>query len=138
MNEQRRGMVILLQGGDPEISGALAEGVMRGRGCPIDLAPLGHFPPAVGKHGEARPLESDQIEVVQAEIDRQHIVASLVRVAVGNDKTAEDYGHLVTKARGDYGRYSRPPGPARRVLRRLLGVYGLAVYVVSGLARGWR
>lgn len=78
---------------------------------------------------QALPLE--QIEVVEAEIDRQKIMSSLLRVAVNNNKTAEDYRNMTTKARGDYGRYYGQPGPVRRFGRRLLGVYGLLVYAVS-------
>ena len=76
-------------------------------------------------------MEPEEIEVVEAEIDRQRISRDLLRVAVNNDKTAEDYRQMVTKARGDYGRYYRHPGPVRRFGQRLMGLYGLLVYAVS-------
>ena len=105
----RRAAVILIQRGDPEISGAIAEGMLA-----------------------ARQLPREQVEIVEAEIGRQHIVASLVRVAVGNDKTPEDYSLMMTKVRGDCARYSRAPGPIGRALRRLLGWYGLLCWAVAG------
>lgn len=80
----------------------------------------------------AMRLPREQVEIVEAEIDRQHIVASLVRVAVGNDKTPEDYSLMMTKVRGDCARYNRAPGPIGRALRRLLGWYGLLCWAVAG------
>ena len=109
MSETRRGAVIMIRRGDPEISGAIAEGMLA-----------------------ARQLPREQVEIVEAEIDRQHIVASLVRVAVGNDRTPEDYSLMVTKVRGDCARYTRAPGPVGRALRRLLGWYGLLCWAVAG------
>lgn len=111
MNEPRRGTVVLLHSGDAEITGAIAQGMLEARA--------------------ARPLPPEQIEVVKAEVDRQKIMLSLLRVAVNNDKTAEDYRQMVTKARGDYGRYYRHPGPVRRFGQKLMGLYGLVVYAVS-------
>lgn len=73
---------------------------------------------------------------MEAEIDRQKILADLVRVATGNTKTPEDYQIMVTKARGDYQRLTRPAGPIRRFARRALGLYGLVVYSVATMGRG--
>ena len=75
-------------------------------------------------------MTGEQIEVVEAEIDRQKIMADLLRVATGNTNTAEDYRLMVTKVRGDCARYARPIGPVRKVARLLLGVYGLIVYAL--------
>lgn len=111
MNETRRGAVILI--GDSQIAGAIAEGMFAGR----------------ARRPEALPAE--QIEVVEAEIDRQRIQMALLRVAVGNHKSAEDYAALVTKARGDYGQTRRPPGTARKVGKKLLGLYGLLCYTLA-------
>ena len=105
--------MILLQSGDPEISGALAGGILAARAR------------------RAGALPSEQIEVVEAEIDRQRIQTALLRVAVGNHKSAEDYAALVTKARGDYGQTRRPPGTARKVGKKLLGLYGLLCYTLA-------
>lgn len=73
----------------------------------------------------------EQIEVVEAEIDRQHIQRSLVRVAVGNTRTAEDYRLLAAKARGDYG-YTRPRG---RLYGAVWGLIGALVLAVDGWYR---
>ena len=135
MCERRYGRVILLQSSDAEISGAIARGMLEARGDDTSSGAPRHLP-LKGKALEGETLEPEQIEVVEAEIDRQRIVASLVRVAVGNDRTAEDYSVMVTRVRGLYGRYSRPPGPLRRALRRLLGVSGLLVCAVSAAYQG--
>lgn len=113
MNEPKRGTVIMIQRGDPEITGAIVEGIAAARGT------------------TAAALTGEQIEVVEAEIDRQKILADLVRVATGNTNTPEDYQMLITKARGDYQRLTRPAGPLRRLARRMLGLYGLIVYSVA-------
>ena len=135
----RRAAVILIQRGDPEISGAIAEGMLAARARVTAAAgtssvSAGALPPSPPGEGfwKAKPLKPEQIEVVEAEIDRQHIVASLVRVAVGNDRTPEDYSLMVTKVRGDCARYTRAPGPVGRALRRLLGWYGLLCWAVAG------
>lgn len=100
-----RGVVLKLYG-NPEIAGAIADGM-------------------------ARALPAEQIEVVQAEIDRQHIQRALVRVAVGNTRTAEDYRLLAAKARGDYG-YTRPRG---RLYGAVWGLIGALVLAVDGWYR---
>ncbi|MBO7670945.1 MAG: hypothetical protein J6S60_10190 [Oscillospiraceae bacterium] len=107
-DKARRGAVILIQRGDPEIAAALAGGLLAAR---------------------ARPLDREQAKVVEAEIDRQRIQAAL-RVAVGNAKGTEDYRCMMTKARYDY---ASPAGmsPLRRLGRGLLAVYGLVCYVVA-------
>lgn len=114
----KRGTVMLIRRGDPEITGAIMEGIAAARGTT----------PAA--------LTGEQIEVVEAEIDRQKILADLVRVATGNRNTPEDYEILITKARGDYQRLTRPAGPLRRFARRALGLYGLVVYSVATMGRG--
>lgn len=47
-------------------------------------------------------LPPDAVEIVQAEIDRQHIQRSLLRVAVNNTKSTDDYNCLITKARYEH------------------------------------
>ena len=108
MSAARRGTVVLMQSGDREITGAIAEGMLA-----------------------ARELTAEQIGVVEAEIDRQHVEASLLRVAVNNFKTPEDYRLMTIKLRGDCARYFRPPGTLRRLGRRILGLYGLLVYALA-------
>lgn len=101
--------LVIVKAGDPRISDAVESGIRTGR--------------------EER-LTPEQFEVVSAEIDRQHI-ARLVRVAVGNDKTPEDYASMVTKARGDYGTPARPG----RVGRWLLQGYALVVLALAAAYR---
>lgn len=172
MSENRRGTVIMIQRGDPQIAGAIAEGMLAARATAAagtSSAPFGGTFPR-GEGSGTKQLPSEQIEVVisalkelraqapalqgpdapdtrgqgseascagrgaYAEIDRQHI-ARLVRVAVGNDYTAEDYQCMITKARHDYGKYYREPGPLRRIGDALLGVYAL---LVCGVRRAYR
>lgn len=173
MSETRRGMVMVIRRGDPEIAAAIEAGIMEARGTTGDTssAPFGGtfqrayrprlaenspqdcFPgarrPSRGRllegRGTAEPrgrllegggqLSREEIEVVSAEIDRQKILADLVRVAVNNTNTPEDYQIMTVKARGDYGKYSRPAGPLRRLARKLLGVYGLTVLAVAAAYR---
>ena len=118
----RRGVALIGQGGtvrlgDPELSQAITNGVMAARLLPV-----------------AAPAP-EQVEVVQAEMDRQNIERLLLRVAVGNDKTAEDYRLLTAKARADYSDEWRIPEGLRKVGRALLGLYGLIVYIVAGAYR---
>lgn len=136
MSEIRRGAVVLIQRGDPQIAGAIAEGMLAARATAAagtSSAPFGGTFPR-GEGSGTKQLPPEQIEVVKAEIDRQHI-ARLVRVAVGNDYTAEDYQCMIIKARHDYGKYYRQPGPLRRIGDALLGVYAL---LVCGVRRAYR
>ena len=112
MTQNRRATVLLIQRGDPAAIGeAQAGGMLAAR---------------------TRPLEREQAKVVEAEIDRQRIQRGLLRVAVGNDKSAEDYETMLTKARGDYQTVEAPATPVRRLFRGLLGVYGLICYIIAG------
>ena len=104
----RRGVVIKMFG-DREIGAAIADGI-------------------------AKALPSEQIEVVEAEIDRQRIQRALVRVAVGNSRTAQDYAMLAIKARGDYGE-ARPHG---RLYGAVWGLIGAVVLAVDGWYRYFR
>ena len=103
MSDIKRGAVVLIQAGDPEISGAIAEGIMQARATAQDAGVL---------TGERR---------------RQ--VARLVKVAVGNTLTAEDYMILRAAAEQDYAEHVR--GPLARLLDRAIDIYGLFVYAVS-------
>lgn len=96
----QKGTVIKMYG-DPDISGAIADGMVEA-------------------------LQKEQVEVVQSEIDRQHIQRALLRVAVGNNKTAQDYACMAAKARGDYG-YTRQHG---RLYEAILGMWGLLWIVI--------
>ena len=72
----KRGVVIKLYG-DRQIAGAISDGM-------------------------ARALPQEQVEIVEAEIDRQNIQRSLLRVAVNNTKTPDDYNCMTAKAQWDY------------------------------------
>ena len=137
----RRATVLLLQHGDPEISGAIAEGMLAARartaaaGTSSAPASRATFPKGEGfwepsRASEGKTLTHEQIEVVQAEIDRQHIVRSLVRVAVNNTKTAEDYDNMTTKARGMYATPARS-GALWRLLDHLFTGYALLCYAIG-------
>lgn len=112
-----RGVVIKMYG-DKDITTAIADGMVL---------------PA------AEPLDRDKRETVEAEIDRQRIVQSLVRVAVGNQTTPDEYRAMMVRERYRRQRYERPAGIARRVADGLLvawamvwmAIYGAAEYLSS-------
>ena len=108
----KRGYVMVIRGGDEEISAGIAEGIMKAR-------------------EQAEAMSGEQVEVVEAEIDRQRIQRALLRVAVHNTNTAEDYADMMTKARGDYGVEARPMG-----LFRWIGIQ-LRVYAMMVLAAAY-
>lgn len=95
-----RGVVIKLYG-DQQIAGAIADGM-------------------------TRALDAQSIEVVKREIHEQRVQRSLLRVAVGNTRTAQDYACMVAKARGDY-EHTREHG---RLYGAVLGVWGLLWTVI--------
>ena len=134
----RRGYVVLIRHGDPEISAGIAEGMMKATlsapagGDPI--RPCGELLQGGEARGRRDGLTEEQVEVVEAEIDRQRIQRALLRVAVGNTNTAEDYAAMLTKARGDYA-VTRRPGPLGRLGEQLLKLYALAVLAVSAAYR---
>ena len=99
----QRGVVLKLYG-NKEIAGAIADGM-------------------------ARALPQEHIEVVQAEIDRQHIQRSLVRVAVNNTKTPADYACMTAKTRWDYRWVYRVHG---RLYDAVWGLIGGLVLAVDG------
>ena len=95
-----RGVVIKLYG-DQHIAGAIADGM-------------------------TKALDAERIEVVKREIRDQRVQRSLLRVAVGNSKTAQDYACMTAKARGDY-EYTPEHG---RLYGAILGLWGLLWVVV--------
>lgn len=116
MSHEKRATVMIVQRGDGRIAGAITEGILTAR---AEMA--GRSEPAA--------LPVDQIEIVEAEIDRQHIMRALVRVAVGNHKTAEDYRYMTTRAAGLYGERRR--GPLRRLGDRLLIGWAMLCYGIA-------
>ena len=142
MSESKRGVVMLLQAGDPEITGAIAEGIMAGRSV---AAPGTSSVTALPCHLPQRGrLNAEQIETVEAEIDRQaieeamnrpQVQRSLLRVAVGNSKTKEDYAMLSFEAEMDYGENLYEPGWWDKIADKALGIYGLFVYALHNVNR---
>ena len=137
MPDTRRATVMLIQRGDPEISGALMAGVIAGRaeamkdapsvaerrGTSSDPASGATFPKGEGFwETDAQPVES--LEIYTVEQDKWRRVARQVRVAVGNTRTAEDYRQLIVKARGDYAVHTRP-GPLHTFAGKLLLAWAL-------------
>lgn len=157
MSETRRAMVTIIQQGDPEIAGALVAGVMAGRGeaerrrtssDPGEAgAPEGLTGPssletahcavsrAFAVPTGGRLLEDrEAVEVVTVTADKWKRVARQVRVAVGNDKTAEDYRLMIVRARCEYAVH-RHTGPAYTVARKLLLAW---VMVCQAMRRAYR
>ena len=127
--EPRWAAVILIQRGDPEIAGAIAEGMMAARGNS-----LSHGGAVTAPSGREPLGEAEGVEIVSAGADRQKIVAHLVRVAVGNTKTPEDYEIMMIEAEGLYHR-SRMPGPLRVFAGKLLLGWAL---ICLGVRRAYR
>ena len=129
MCEARRGYVVLLQGGDPEISGALAAGTLTAIEARGDEEPhpalRATFPTggrlAGDEAAEGRPSETEPVDWGE--------VAKLVRVAVGNTKTQEDY--LIMRAAAEQEYSVRRGGTLRRLAEALTVAYGL---IVCGLS----
>ena len=132
MCEIKRGYAMLIQGGDPEISGALADPLRErleqlGEGDLIRPASRATFPTGGRLLGDERPgrLLGDERtgRLLEGEGTNWSEVAKLVKVAVGNMKSAEDYAILRAAAEQEY----RPPRTSelQRVRERLLAVYAL-------------
>ncbi len=144
----RRGAVLLLQAGDPEISGALAEGIMAGRAAeegdlirPASGAALvNQRLPTSAVSPERRNRQTQRVAALRAtfpiegrllENGRQAGKAELargVKEAVGNKKGPEDYALLRFEAELEYGESLYEPGPMARLAEALLGAYALTVY----------
>ena len=137
MSEQRRATVMIIQRGDPEIAGALVDGMIAGRaeagrdslshGCAA-TAPSGREPFG----GDAQGVES--VEIVTVERDKWRRVARQVHVAVGRNLTTEDYRMMIVKARCDYAVHTRP-GPLHTFAGKLLLAWAL---ICEGIRRAYR
>lgn len=95
-----RGVVIKMYG-DQQIAGAIADGM-------------------------AQALDAQSVEIVKREIHDQRVQRSLLRVAVNNTKTAQDYACMTAKARGNY-EYTSEHG---RLYGAILGLWGLLWLVI--------
>lgn len=141
MSENRRAMVTIIQQGDPEIAGALVAGVMAGRGeaarrGATSSGTAGAVPPSPKGEGfwEADGQPAESVEIVTVTADKWKRVARQVRVAVGNDKTAEDYRLMIVRARSEYAVH-RHTGPAYTVARKLLLAW---VMLCQAMRRAYR
>lgn len=146
MGEQRRGYVMLIRRGDPEITAAGLRGLLEGATKPLPSSPeqCKHFPgnppspetqalPAGEGFGE--PVQHrEQVEIVTAEADRWKTVAKLVKVAVGNTKTPEDYEIMLVKARADHGT-TQAAGPMHMVGGKLLLAWAM---LCQGIRNAYR
>ena len=134
MAEIRRGTaMLLLTAGDPEISGALADGIVAVRGTGdlirLDAERRATFPNG-GRLGEAKPLNHEEAQVVSAEMDRQKI-AELLRVAMHREPV--DYAHLAYDAEVAYGESLYAPGLLGKIGEKLLVGYALIVLAFEKL-----
>ena len=120
----RSGAVVLIQSGDAAISGALASGALA----------------AIEARGDAGRLNDEQRQAVEAEIDRQAIrrgmesadvQRALLRVAVNNTKTAEDYAMMRFDAEVAYGEPVDYPTTLERIAEKALAIYGMFVLAAS-------
>ena len=73
-----------------------------------------------------KDLQTNAIEIIQAEIDRQHIQRSLVRVAIGNNKSNSDYDCMTT-----YARYKYRQKEHSWFYNTALGLLGLVCIIVN-------
>lgn len=136
MSEQRRATVMIIQRGDREIAGALMAGVIVARGNRDIERPENSPVDCFQRDGAGRPLGTgnrdsvpeaqpvDTMDVYTVQEDKWRRVARQVRIAVGNDRTAEDYRMLIVKARFDYATRQRR-GPLHTVAGKLLLAWAL-------------
>ena len=135
MRENKRGVVMLIQAGDPEICEPIKAGILAGREKAKEdlIRPASRATIPTGERlleGETAGERPDEARgAVAAGADRREL-AKLVRVAVGNTKTAEDYMILRAAAAQEY-RVRSAGGPVGRLAEALLGAYALAVYQVN-------
>lgn len=119
MAESRRGTaMLLLTAGDPEIYGALADGILAVR-----------LP-------EAKPLTHEEAQVVSAEINRQKIVdwqevAHQMRVAMHREPV--DYAGLIYEAEVAHGESLYERGFIGKIGEKLLVGYALIVLAFDRL-----
>lgn len=96
-----KGVVIKLYG-DQQIAGAIADGM-------------------------TKALDAQSVEVVKREICDQRVQRSLLRVAVNNTKTDEDYACMTAKARATMVTNTKHG----RLYGAILGAWGLLWYCIS-------
>lgn len=114
MSETRRGVVMIVRRGDPEIAGALAEGIERGMSR--------RTPAAAGISSGADAPPSQPGAALASEAVR--------RVAM-HQHTPEEWATMTARARYEYGQ-RRPPS---RLARSWWAAVGLIVYLLAAAYR---
>ena len=152
MGEQRRGFVMIVRRGDPEITAAGLRGLLEGATVLTPPGPSGHpplsweakgphpsaptaLPPSPTGEGFGEPVQHrEQVEIITAEADQWKTVAKLVKVAVGNTKTPEDYEIMMVKAKADHGT-APAAGPMHVVGGKLLLAWAM---LCQGIRNAYR
>ena len=124
--------IVIVKAGDPALADAMERGILAARAqAHADLASaaagrskLPQSPAATAPSG--RELFGE---------GKRPVNRSLLRVAVGNHKTAEDYANMRFEAELEYGESVYELSPARKLARKALGLYGL---LVVGLSAAYR
>ena len=112
MAEVKRGMAMLVTSGDPEISNALADGILT-----------------------ARALLPVQVETEEAALIRKKVADALRRIDMRKnrgDDGDDDIETRILRARANYSTPQREPSMIRSIGEKLLGWYGLAVLKLHG------
>lgn len=125
MSEHRRATVMVIQSGDAEIAGAALRGILAGKGNRVQGTGNRKALPEVSK-------PAGTVEIMAVQVDYRKI-AQRLKVAIGNDRTPEDYRDLIIKARGDYAP-RRLPGPLRTLSAKLLLAW---VMLCQGIRRAY-
>lgn len=121
---QRRAAVVLIRGGDPDLSGAIAEGMMaamaqRTHDKATSSVSAEALPPSPGGKAFGTATTADLI----------------VRVAVHRGRGPEYWETMIAEARYNYGQPARPRGPVSRLGERLETAWALTCWVVGRMYR---
>jgi len=78
-------------------------------------------------------MTDEQRQMVMAEIDRQHI-ARLLKVAIGNTNTPDDYAAMITRERYEMQAYKDDGGILRKLGDILLVTWACLWLILLGLS----
>ena len=107
MAETKRGMAMLMTSGDPEISGALADGILTAKA----LLPM--------------PVETEEAAII-----RKRVAEALRRIDMRYRRSEDDDDDIETrilKANVNYATPIHEPSLIHTIGDKILGIYGLAV-----------
>ena len=107
MAETKRGMAMLMTSGDPEISGALADGILAAKA----LLPM--------------PVETEEAAII-----RKRATEALRRIDMRYRRSEDDDDDIearILKARENYATPIRKPSLFRMIGDKMLGIYARAV-----------